>query len=426
MKLKQRIKNLIRPFFLYIAKKNKYARQIMLKIKFLIKNKKYKSIAEKLKVDEKKIIFESFNGRKYCDSPKMIYENLLNDKKYKEYNFVWCFKELEKYEFLKSERTNIVKYASEEYKREYASAKYWITCSRLMDYLIPKKDQNYVQCWHGTPFKRLGADIQVKGKSAINPPKEWAKKHEFDSSKYAYLVSPSSFTTEKLKSAFKIKTYTKIIEKGYPRNDSLYNYTNETLKLISKKLGLENKGNKKIILYAPTWRDDQHSSKIGYIYECKLNFEKFKKEFKDKYIILFRSHYLIANYIDFKKYDDFVINVSDYDDVNDLYIVSDILITDYSSVFFDYANLRKPIIFYMYDLEDYRDNMRDFYIDLEELPGPIITEETELYLALKKLDNYWEEYKKIYKKFNARFNYLEDGNATKRVIKEIFDISSSS
>ena len=113
-----------------------------------------------------------------------------------------------------------------------------------------------------------------------------------------------------------------------------------------------------------------------------------------------------------------IYNVSDYNDINDLYIISDLLITDYSSVFFDYSVLKRPIIFYMYDLEDYKHNLRDFYIDLKELPGPIVEKEKDLIKAIEKSKDFKVDAK--YKKFNDRFTYLEDGEASKRVVNKIF------
>ena len=137
-----------------------------------------------------------------------------------------------------------------------------------------------------------------------------------------------------------------------------------------------------------------------------------------KYIILFRTHYFVANYIDLSKYEGFVYNVSTYDDINDLYIISDLLITDYSSVFFDYSNLKRPIYFYMYDFDEYKNNLRDFYIDLSELPGPITKTQDELMDELKNISTYESRYREIYDKFNARFTYLEDGHSSVRVIEQ--------
>ena len=92
-------------------------------------------------------------------------------------------------------------------------------------------------------------------------------------------------------------------------------------------------------------------------------------------MVLFRAHYLVASAFDFSAYPGFVLDVSGVEEINDLYLASDLMVTDYSSTMFDYANLRRPILFYMYDLEQYRDHLRGFYFDLSELPGSILTRE---------------------------------------------------
>lgn len=416
--MKKRIKKIL----ISIAKRNIFLREIMTKIKNKIEKKNYiNKFYNKFSVDNKLCIFEAFNGRKYCDSPKAIYLEMLNNKKYNDYKFVWAFIDPEEFSFLeKNERTKVVKYNTYEYKMYYAKAKYWFTPSRLYDYLVPKNNQVYVQFWHGTPLKKLGFDIKTKGKNALNTVKEWSQKYQYDASRYTYMVSPSAFTTEKYITAFNLKAINKdkcIIETGYPRNDALFTFDNKYIDKLKKDLNIPK--NKKIILYAPTWRDDQHQSGIGYTYQLGLNFDNFKEKFGEDYIILFRTHYLIASSIDLSKYKGFILDVSNYSDINDLYILSDIILTDYSSVFFDYANLKRPMIFFMYDLDDYKNNMRDFYIDLNELPGPIVTKEDDLYEKLKNIDKYWIEYRKKYEKFNKKFNYLDDANASKRVLEEI-------
>ena len=204
-----------------------------------------------------------------------------------------------------------------------------------------------------------------------------------------------------------------IIEKGYPRNDKLINYNNNDIEKIKKDLHIPT--DKKVILYAPTFRDDEHTSGVGYTYKLNIDFDLLQKELKD-YIILFRAHYFIANSFEFDKYKDFIYNVSKYDDINDLYIISDLLITDYSSVFFDYAILERPIIFYMYDYDNYKNNLRDFYIDLKELPGPIVKDEKNLVTSIKEKNN---KYKNMYSSFNKKFNPYEDGKSAERVVKEI-------
>ena len=178
----------------------------------------------------------------------------------------------------------------------------------------------------------------------------------------------------------------KIIEEGYPRNDRLINTTAEERKEIRKSLGVDDK---KVILYAPTWRDNQHSSGEGYTYKTEVDFDKLKTELGDEYVILFRAHYLVANSFDFKRY----------------------------SVFFDYANLRKPVIFYMYDLEEYANELRGFYISLEELPGPIVRNEGSLVKEVQACEG-WNPDEK-YEAFCCKYNPKDDGHASERVLARI-------
>ena len=205
-----------------------------------------------------------------------------------------------------------------------------------------------------------------------------------------------------------------IIETGYPRNDILINYKPERINEIKYKYGID--PDKKIILYAPTFRDNRHDGS-GYVYDTHLDFDKLRYELGQDYIILFRAHYFVANQFNFEKYNGFVYDMSRLDDINELYLISDLLITDYSSVFFDYANLERPILFYMYDLEEYANEIRGFYFDLNILPGPIVKDEDNLILEIKRLEN-WEKDEK-YNSFNKRFNYLDDGRASRRVSEYI-------
>ncbi len=369
------------------------------------------------KIDDKMIFFESFYGNSYSCSPKAIYEYVLNDERFKDYKFVWAFKNINKYTF--DERTILVKSNSRKYYKYLSKSKYWVVNLLINTGVKKKKNQVYVQCWHGTPLKKLRYDIEKD--NVLNSISEVRKRNDLDAIKFDYFISPSKFCTEKFTSAFNLKKLNNeniFIEKGYPRNDYLFNYKKSDIKKIKKKLNIPL--NKKVILYAPTFRDNQVNEN-GYTYNVELDFNKLKNEFSEEYVILFRAHYFIANKFDFKKYNNFVYDVSKYEDINELYIISDILITDYSSVFFDFANLKKPILFYMYDYNNYKNNLRDFYIDLKELPGPILKKENTLIKEIKNIDNYSKKYKEKYEKFNKKYNYLDDGNATKRVVEEIFN-----
>ena len=368
------------------------------------------------KIDDKLVYFRTFSGRGYSDSPKAMYEYMLTAPEYRDFRFVWCFKEPEKFAFLKNDRTELVKFRAKADNKALRKAKYWITNYRMLNYQYPRKGQVYVQCWHGTPLKRLGYDLEASD-NVMNSMAEIREKYRSDAKKFSYIISPSPFTTEKFASAWNLvktgQTH-KIIEEGYPRNDRLINTTPEERVELRKSLGVEGK---KVILYAPTWRDNQHTSGEGYTYKTEVDFDKLQRELGDEYVILFRAHYLVANSFDFAKYKGFVQDVSSYSDINELYIAADILITDYSSVFFDYANLRKPVIFYMYDLEEYANNLRGFYISLDELPGPIVRDEDALIEEVRKTDG-WKPDEK-YEQFCKKYNPKDDGHASERTLARI-------
>lgn len=411
----------IKNWLMDLAKKNVLIRRIMKTLLKASRKVKYFGYYIRYKVQDNVIVFESFMGRTFSDSQKALYKEMLKDKYFKNYTFVWAFNNPENYEFLKRRNTKVIKYGSKEFYEYMSMAKYWITNSRLPEYLIKKKTQKYIQCWHGTPLKRLGFDIEVEGGNALNTLKEIKDKYEHDAKRYDYMLSPSAFCTEKFISAFNLKKLEKehvIVEQGYPRNDYLFNHTKQDVDKLKTSLGIPK--DKKVILYAPTWRDNQHKAGVGYTYDLNIDFDRLREKLEKDYVIIFRTHYFVSNSFDFEKYKGFIFNMSNHDDVNECYILSDLIITDYSSVFFDFANLKRPMLFYMYDLDEYQGKLRDFYFSLDELPGPIVKTQQDLENAILNIEEYSDKYKEKYETFNKKFNYLDSGDCSKRVIKEIF------
>lgn len=173
---------------------------------------------------------------------------------------------------------------------------------------------------------------------------------------------------------------------------------------------------KKVVIYAPTWRDDQFFAKAKYKFSTALDLEKLKRELSDEYVLILRMHYLVADDIDLTGYEDFAYNIST-GDITQLYLISDILVTDYSSVYFDYAVLKRPMVFFMYDIDDYRDRLRGFYLDVDDfVPGPIVKTNEELAREIKMASS---ENKDL-KRFLKQFCELEDGEAAKRVCEKVF------
>ncbi len=370
--------------------------------------------------DEKTVVFNSFNGKTYGCSPKAVYEYMLRQDEFKDWTFIWAFKNAKKHRFLEENpNTIVVKQTARVYEKKLARAKYWVTNYRVPDHIWPRKDQVYVQCWHGTPLKRLGYDLE-NSENAIDSIADIRKKYAIDAAKFNYILSPSGFASEKFISAWNLKETgmeDKVMEIGYPRNDFLINHTPEDIRMIKERLEIPE--DKKVILYAPTWRDNQHEAGTGFTYDLNVDFDALREELGDEYVILFRVHYLVASKFSFDDYEGFIYNVSSYDDINHLYLIADLLITDYSSVFFDYGILKKPMLFYMYDLEDYKDSIRGFYFGIDKLPGRIITEEKELPDAIRdSIDNF--VYDEKYREFNETFSNREDGQASRRFVDWVF------
>ncbi len=362
------------------------------------------------------VLFISFHGRGYSDNPMALHKYMSMHLKYQKYRCIFAIKN-HKEKNIEIENAKIIEYFSIPYFYYLARSKYWIVNCKLPKYVLKKPNQIYLQTWHGTPLKKLAHDIEVPEGTTFYRSEmtveQMRSTYDNDVSKYNYMISPSAFTTEVFQSAFKIDR-ARLIETGYPRNDILSNYKEHDLDVIKSKLKISK--DKKVILYAPTWRDNSYNLK-GYTFKLKVDFKKWQEILGDDYVVIFKPHYLIVNDFDLESVKDFVYFVDPKEDISNLYLIADILVTDYSSVFFDYAILKRPIYFYMYDLDSYRDELRGFYLDIyHELPGEVIEDETIL-LNKIKMNNF--DFNKL-TKFNQRFNNHEDGNASKRVLDILF------
>lgn len=369
---------------------------------------KYQLLDKEESVDSNTIVFESFGGKNYSDSPKYIYEYM--QKNYPKLNYIWVFNNPDKNVIVGNAEK--VKKGSKEYYDAYSKAKFWVTNARLPLYLNKKENQIYIQTWHGTPLKRLANDMKVvrmPGTTTAN----YKKNFYAETSRWDYLVSPNRYSTNIFKTAFWMDEE-RTWEIGYPRNDVLVNRSNdqEYINQIKKDLNLPE--DKKVIMYAPTWRDDEFVKKGQYLFDLKINLENLQKELGENYVILLRMHYLIANALDLNGYEDFAIDVSNYSDISELYLISDALITDYSSVMFDFGILKRPQYFFAYDIEKYDKGLRGFYMDyMNDLPGEIITDEFKLAEELKNIDEHKEKYKDKIEKFYEKFCSLEKGQSSK-------------
>lgn len=360
------------------------------------------------------IMFETFRGASYADSPKYIYEYLAKNFP-GQYEFVWV---------LNDTKTKlpyggtVVKRMTRKYAYYLAVCKYFVFNTRQPLWYRKREGQVFLETWHGTPLKRLAFDQEeVTAASPTYKAQFYRQKQEWD-----YLIAPNAFSSEIFKSCFMYKDEgDTMLDTGYPRNDLLSDpHKEEIAKELKKKVGIPL--DKKVILYAPTWRDDEYYGNGAYKFQLKLNLEQMRKELGDEYVIILRTHYYIADVLDLTGLDGFAFNLSKYDDITEIYLMSDILITDYSSVFFDFANLKRPMLFYTYDLDKYRDVLRGFYINMEEeLPGPLVFTTDEVIDTIKHMDEITEKYADRYVTFYDKFCGWEDGHSSQRVVETVFE-----
>jgi len=395
-----------------------------------LRHLQYESISNKVVIEQKTVLFESYSGRSYACSPWAIFEALCADQRFDDWQFYWSLRE-SKIEDLKSEYSLLVNRAtpvirgSRQYYEACAKAASWVINNRMPEWVHPRRGQVYVQCWHGTPLKRLGFDLPEAAVAALNTATELSWRFQIDAQKWTYLLSPSAYCSKHLLSAFGVTSEAgcTVLEQGYPRNDAIVNTMgsgniDQIAEAIRQRLGIPH--NKRVLLYTPTWRDSEYKTGLGYVIKNELDFELLQKRIGKEWIILLRTHYYISNRIDLSSLDGFVFDASAVNDVNDLYIVADVLVTDYSSALFDYSNTSRPLILFWPDYEFYRSELHGFYMDPNEIPGPKCVNTEEVAAAVESQDLWFAQYGEDYEKFRQRFCPMDDGLAAKRVIEQVF------
>ena len=318
-----------------------------------------------IRTDEKLILFNSYGGDRYDDSPQVLYEAIKKDDRFAGYHFVWAFCNpvkfnKEKYPEIWNAQTKLVKIDSLSYFIAALKAKVWITNVNIERGLhFKKKKTIYLNTWHGTGPKKSGNAI--------------AGRRDYDFSYVDIICVDGKHSRDSMVKWFNAKDE-HLLYSGRPREDELYTFTEETRTRVCSELGIS--ANKKIILYMPTWRE--HG-------DYELCIPLWEKNFSGDYIMLIRKHHFSKANYDFSNRN-FVLDVSDYPDVNELYWISDILISDYSSAFFDYGLLGKPMICFAYDYDQY-EKETGFIMDLKnEFPSGIKSNEEEVIDFIQKMD----------------------------------------
>ncbi len=340
------------------------------------------------------ILFESFQGKVIGDNPYAIFQEVLLRNPSFELLFTTGSKTKA------PEGAKGVRHGSIAWLKALASSKVLVNNTNFPGYFRKRPGQVYIQTWHGTPLKRLGRDIVD-----IVPTGSYLRMMDREASYWDFLVSPSAYCSEIFPSTFGYKGT--ILETGYPRNDILINQASKR-DLIRRSLGIAD--GQKVVLYAPTWRDSQRTATGNW---KPVNF--LPGSLGDNATVLFRGH-TNTHSAHTAQIARGTIDVTNYKNVAELYLAADVLVTDYSSSMFDFSVTGKPIIFLAPDFDDYVAK-RGFYFDFEQLaPGPILTDSSFLRKALESIDSQKSEYGQRYLAWQMKFNKLEDGLASKRVV----------
>jgi CDP-glycerol glycerophosphotransferase len=356
------------------------------------------------------VLFISWKGKQCSDNPRGIAEELRRRGDTREH--IWVVND---WAIPVPDGATAVLAGTEDYYEAVARSAYLITNDDMQDWYVKRDGQVYVQTWHGTPLKRIGFDVsQPQFISGTRYLDHLAR----DVAKWDLLLSPNPFSTPILRQAFRYEG--EIGETGYPRNDVLCGADADRVAArVRATLGIP--AGKRVIMYAPTWRDNQYYASGRYRFDFRLDLEQAWRRLGEDHVILLRGHHHMADDVPAGTRPGFVINVTDYPDISELFLATDAVITDYSSVMFDFAPTGRPILFFTYDLEEYRDELRGFYFDLEaEAPGPLLATSAEVIEAIANLDAVAVQYRAAYHRFAARFCPLDDGKAAARACDRIF------
>ncbi len=355
---------------------------------------------------EDTILFEAWRGRQYSDNPRAIYEELL--RRGDPRRMVWA---VEHHGIETPDGAETVIVGGREYFRELGRVRWVVSNDSMPTYFVKRNGVRYAQTWHGTPLKRIGFDIENLQMSNQRYLEQFAR----EVAKWDALISPNPFSSGIFPGAFGFGG--PILEIGYPRNDIFFREAEREARAAAARARLGLPADRTVVLYAPTWRDNHYDRRGRYKFALKLDLELLHRELGDEAVLLIRGHQLVAERVDTSLFGGFARNVSTYPDVSDLYLVADVLVTDYSSVMFDFVNTGRPMLFYTHDLEAYRDDLRGFYFDFEaEAPGPLLRHTEDVIKALRSLDEVETGYAGRYAAFRERYAGLEDGRAAARFV----------
>ena len=367
---------------------------------------------------ENYILFDSFSGLGVLDSPRAIFKNLISREEFKDYKFVWAINDAKiakrnLNEFAKLPNVIFIKRHSKKYAKYLSCAKYIVSNSSVPMYFGKRPEQVYINTWHGVPLKVMGYErIGQRVNSTENIARNFLNA--------THVIGANHFTAERMfKKAYMLDgIYNgKLVDESLPRTDTTKAFTRE--QSLAKLATFGIKTDKKIVVYAPTWKGKLYNSVNIDLTDLKEAVRTLKERINsDEYEVFLRVHYFIYRAISMDK-ELSKICIPFTVDTNELLPAVDILISDYSSIFFDFLSTKKPILFYVPDLADYSEN-RGLYISLNELPGPVSENLEDIADYINNIEQVKIDYAE---KYNTMFEWCcskEDGNVNDRLVNDVF------
>lgn len=352
-------------------------------------------------------LFEASFGRQYADSPLAIARELR--RQHPEFRIVWSGT------VAPEPPASSVGRLTVRYGWHLATAGTLVSNQSLPHWIRPRRRQLYLQTWHGTPFKRMLHDLDsITGRDA-----GYVHRATRGASRWGVLLSPNPHTTRAMASAFRHRA--RVLEVGYPRNDIFYapDLPERTARLRDS-LGI--RAGAALVLHAPTFRDEGLDGNGVFVPTEAIDLRRFAETFGDRAVLVLRRHVLDRTPARIPpEAAHCVVDGTAVADVQDLLVAADVLVTDYSSVAFDFLNTRRPCVFFAPDLESYRDRVRGFYLDpAVDLPGPLVTDQDALMGALEESFTHGAIAGFDLEAFAQRYCPHDDGAAAKRVVATVF------
>lgn len=372
----------------------------------------YLECVETLPLAKEIILYESFNGTSLTCNPLALFQALLAHPDYQSFLHVWVLNDKARIPAAYRALPNVifVSKGSDGYLRYLATAQYLINNSGFPPYFVRRDGQKYLATWHGTPLKTLGKEQKYKFYDHNRTQRNFLQA--------SHIISPNPHTSAIQLDSYDIRPiYTGLYaETGYPRVDLTLNTTESEKAALRERMGLT--ADRPIVLYAPTWR--------GTLQDVAFDTERLENDLSALTRLdcqfIFRGHSLMESVLQTQSIGCQVVPPDI--DSNALLSIVDVLITDYSSIFFDFLATGRPIIYYIYDVEEYEQE-RGLYFSMQDMPGIKCSTIDELCAGIKQALNGDSSNTLHYQEAQKLYNLHDDGHATDRVIDFFFHDQTS-